>query len=339
MITYTTGDLLKSSATALVNTVNCEGFMGKGIAYQFKLQYPENNIDYIKACKSGSLKIGSLHYFCEKGKIIINFPTKDKWREKSKIDYIDKGLDELLILIEKLNIDSIAIPPLGSGNGGLIWGDVKKLIEQKLSVLPDNINIFVFEPSTSYSSQPSVEPKLSTSALVLMELKSRLKNFNKLRLQKTAYFVNLFLKTKYFKFERHNYGPYDYSIEIISRNIKEFQKFHGTKTTNEARTILYNKIISETVESKMSELMPQIEKACTLVNEIESDYELECLSTICFLLEEQRDLQEEQIVQEFRLWSKDKADRFPEEVIIMGIKKLYDLGVIDKNIVGYIITA
>ena len=119
MLNYTTGDLLKSDAEALVNTVNCEGFMGKGIAYQFKLQYPQNNEDYVRACRSGALAIGKLHYYKEKGKIIINFPTKDKWREKSRMEYIEKGLDELVVLARDLGLTSIAIPPLGSGNGGL----------------------------------------------------------------------------------------------------------------------------------------------------------------------------------------------------------------------------
>jgi len=337
MITYTTGDLLKSSAQALVNTVNCEGYMGKGIAYQFKLQYPENNVDYVKACKNGTLMVGKLHYFVEREKIIINFPTKDKWREKSKISYIEKGLDELLLLIEKLKINSLAIPPLGSGNGGLVWADVKKLIEKKLISTVDDVNIIVFEPSKNFSSQPVIEPKLSTSALVLMEIKSRLKGFGKIRLQKTAYFTNLFLKIKYFKFARNNFGPYDYSIEIISKNIKEYQKFHGTKATSEAQTILYNKIISESVENKMSELIPQIEKACKLVNNIETDHELECLSTICFLLEENEVLDEDQIVQSFKNWSEDKETRFPEKEIVEGIEKLYKLGVIDRNIIGYFI--
>lgn len=103
MLFYTTGDLLQSNADALVNTVNCEGYMGKGIAYQFKLRFPENNVDYIKACKNGQLKPGKLHYFRECGKIIINFPTKNKWREKSKIEYIETGLDNLSLSIADLN--------------------------------------------------------------------------------------------------------------------------------------------------------------------------------------------------------------------------------------------
>lgn len=136
MLTYTTGDLLKSGAEALVNTVNCEGYMGKGIAYQFKLQFPKNNEDYVRACKSGALAIGKLHYYKEKDKTIINFPTKNRWREKSHMEYIGKGLDQLVVLIQNLDLSSIAIPPLGSGNGGLIWAEVKLLIEKNCWIYP-----------------------------------------------------------------------------------------------------------------------------------------------------------------------------------------------------------
>ena len=131
MFFYTTGDLLQSDAEALVNTVNCEGYMGKGIAYQFKLKFPNNNKDYVKACKNGTLRPGKLHVYKESEKIIINFPTKDKWREKSRMEYIEDGLDALVLLIKELNIKSIAIPPLGSGNGGLIWNDVKQVLAKK----------------------------------------------------------------------------------------------------------------------------------------------------------------------------------------------------------------
>lgn len=140
MITYVTGDLLQSEAQCLVNTVNCEGYMGKGIAYQFKLAFPENNASYVRACKNGTLHIGTLHHFQEKGKIIVNFPTKDRWRAKSKLEYIEIGLDQLFDLIEELNISSIAIPPLGSGNGGLVWSDVKQLIEKNWPHLLQMIN-------------------------------------------------------------------------------------------------------------------------------------------------------------------------------------------------------
>ncbi len=335
MLTYTTGDLLKSSAEALVNTVNCEGYMGKGIAYQFKLQFPKNNEDYVRACKSGALAIGKLHYYKEKDKTIINFPTKNKWREKSHMEYIEKGLDQLVVLIQNLGLSSIAIPPLGSGNGGLIWAEVKLLIEKKLLDLSDNIDVFIYEPSRSYSCQPTVEPKLNTSGLVLMEIKHNLVRFNKFRLQKTAYFVDVFSSKKYFNFKKHKFGPYDHSIDIISKNIREFQLYYGTRSTDEAKEILYNKIISESVENKLSELIIPIEKACSYVNTIKNDHELECLSSICFLIEQNTPMSTEQILIGFKQWSEDKAARFNDNEILLGIEKLYSAEIIEKNLLGF----
>lgn len=335
MIIYTTGDLLKSSAEALVNTVNCEGYMGKGIAYQFKLQYPKNNLDYVGACKKGELQIGKLHYFKEKGKLIINFPTKDKWRAKSKMEYIEKGLDELIKLIGTYKIKSIAIPPLGSGNGGLDWSEVKVLIENKLSLFGDEIKIYVYEPSQNYVAQPLVEPKLSLSALVLMEIKNHLHKFDTLRLQKTAYFMDFFSEQKYFNFRKHKYGPYDNSIYIISRNIREFQKYHNIQNSDEAYKILYNRIVSKNVETKLMQLLPFIKKASNYVNSIETNHELECISTIVYLLEEHNTLSENEILELFKGWSEDKSERFSDNDILRGTDKLYTSGILHKTLIGY----
>lgn len=335
LLTYTTGDLLKSSAEALVNTVNCEGYMGKGIAYQFKLQFPRNNEDYVRACRSGAFTIGKLHYYRERDKTIINFPTKNKWREKSQMEYIEKGLDQLVNLIKKLNLSSIAIPPLGSGNGGLIWGEVKLLIEKELYDISQNIDIIIYEPSQNYSSQPTVEPKLNASALVLMEIKHNLVQFSKFRLQKTAYFVDVFSSKKYFNFKKHKFGPYDHSIDIISKNIREFQLYYGTKSTDEAKMILYNKIISESVENKISQLINPIQKACSYINSIKDEHELECLSTVCFLIEENHSMSTEQILIGFKQWSEDKASRFNDYEILQSIEKLYSDEIIEKNLVGF----
>lgn len=338
MIIYTTGDLLKSSANVLVNTVNCEGYMGKGIAYQFKLQYPDNNKDYIKACRSGKLTVGKLHYFNERGKLIINFPTKDKWRNNSQMKYIEDGLDELIKLINVMDIKSIAIPPLGSGNGGLIWAQVKDLIEKKLSILPEDVKVYIYEPSKNYISKPTSEPKLSVSALILMQIKSKLNKFDTLRLQKTAYFLNIFSNQDYFRFKKYKYGPYDNSITIISRNIREFQNYHNVKNTEEAYEILYNKIISDRVEKKLTQLNPFIDKATKFVNYIETNHELECLATIAFLINEKKVLDEDEILTEFQKWSVYKANRFTEKDITQGINKLCNLNIINKTLTGYSIS-
>ena len=115
MIKYVKGNMFEYEADCLINTVNCEEFMGKGIAYQFKMRFPENNKSYVKACKSGELTVGKVHYYIEDGITIINFPTKDKWREKSKMEYIQNGMDSFLNILPELHVKRIAIPPLGCG--------------------------------------------------------------------------------------------------------------------------------------------------------------------------------------------------------------------------------
>lgn len=334
MIKYVTGDLLQSDAQYLVNTVNCEGYMGKGLAYQFKLAYPNNNENYIKACKSGALRIGKLHYCKENGKIIINFPTKDKWRANSKIEYIETGLNELVLLIKKLSIKSIAIPPLGSGNGGLVWSEVKQLIEKKLSVIENNVEILIYEPAGNYIAKATVEPKLSLSALILMQIKINLNPFDKFRLQTTAYLVNIFSHQKYFNFIKYNRGIYDSVIESINKSIEDFQQFHNIESTTKAYEIAYRELISRSVDSRLQILIPIIKFASDYVNKIKNNSELECLIIIIYVIEQNSLLQEDSII----LYFKDITNHIPEKDILVGIEYLYSTGIIDKLSNGYCIS-
>jgi O-acetyl-ADP-ribose deacetylase (regulator of RNase III) len=140
MIAYATGDLLQAQAEALVNTVNCVGVMGKGIALQFKRQYPENFHAYEKACKRGEVTIGRM-FVTETGHLdgpryLINFPTKDHWRRLSRLSDIDTGLIDLVRVLRDLDIRSVAVPPLGAGNGGLDWAQVEPRIIEALQQVP-----------------------------------------------------------------------------------------------------------------------------------------------------------------------------------------------------------
>ena len=333
MFKFTVGDILESSTECLVNTVNCEGYMGKGIAYQFKLRFPENNKDYIKACRNTSLKIGTVHYFWEKGKLIINFPTKDKWRQKSKIDYIHQGLVELVKLVQSLNIKSIAIPPLGCGNGGLNWSEIKPIIIDYLTPISDSVEILIYEPSQYYVAKSIQAPKLNTSHLVLMNFKSQLPKFNKLRLQKTGYFMNLFLGKAYFNFSKNQYGPYAYSIEILSKDIKEFQDFYNVNT-EEALNLAKSMLISESVEQKLNSLNKAIQEATVFVNEVIHDEDLELLSTICYLLESERELTFTGIGDNIKEWSIRKADKFNENKILEALNYLQEKHIIQKDLLG-----
>ena len=149
MFEYKTGDILVEDADALVNTVNCVGVMGRGIALQFKRAFPDNFKAYVRACKQGEVRPGRVFVF-ETGRLtsphyIINFPTKRHWRGNSRIEDIDAGLEDLASVIRERAIQSIAVPPLGSGLGGLEWSDVRPRIEKALRGFND-LDVVVFEP-------------------------------------------------------------------------------------------------------------------------------------------------------------------------------------------------
>jgi O-acetyl-ADP-ribose deacetylase (regulator of RNase III) len=157
-VTIKHGDLLNEiDVDAVVNTVNCVGVMGKGIALQFKNKWPENFRAYQAACNAKRVRPGRMFIHDCGGLVqpryIINFPTKDHWRGKSSIDYIRDGLVDLVAEIRRLRIRSLAVPPLGCGNGGLAWPEVSPLIESALAPL-DDVDVRLFEPVGSRRPRP-----------------------------------------------------------------------------------------------------------------------------------------------------------------------------------------
>lgn len=156
MFEFKQGNLLEEKTEALVNTVNCVGVMGKGIALQFKQAYPENFRQYEQACRTGKVQPGKMFTVATGSllspKYIINFPTKRHWRNNSNIEDIQTGLVALVQQVQQLGITSIAMPALGCGNGGLNWADVKPLIESAFAQLPD-VQVIIFEPLPQTSTR------------------------------------------------------------------------------------------------------------------------------------------------------------------------------------------
>lgn len=332
MINFVCGNILESTAYCLVNTVNCDGYMGKGIAYQFKLKYPGNNKSYIRACRSGQLRPGKLHHYYEENKLIINFPTKNHWKGNSKIEYIDSGLDELRNYILNFKIQSIAIPPLGCGNGGLKWDEVKALILEKLKDLNET-EIFIYEPSRNFKGVASKAPNLTTSHYVIMQFKPRLKKFNKLRIQKTAYFFNIFLKEKYFKFDKYTYGPYSYAIDLLSKDIKNFQNYYNL-STEDSINLVKSIITSKNTDDKLAKFLPVIDQCTSYINAIKTDKEVELLSTICYIIESSTLASADDIILGFRKWSEEKSSKFSDNQILSGIDKLLNDLIIECDMTG-----
>lgn len=155
MIAFQQGNLLEADVEAVVNTVNTVGVMGRGIALMFKERYPENFKAYAAACKAGEVLTGRM-FVTATGELsgpkwIINFPTKRHWRQPSRLEWIEEGLRDLVRVVREKNIRSLALPPLGCGNGGLDWGDVRPLIEHAAAAMP-GVEVIAFEPSEKYQN-------------------------------------------------------------------------------------------------------------------------------------------------------------------------------------------
>jgi O-acetyl-ADP-ribose deacetylase (regulator of RNase III) len=224
MITFTEGNLLKANAEALVNTVNTVGVMGKGIALMFKEAFPENFRAYAVACKKQEIKVGRIFATERKDlvggpKWIINFPTKQHWRNPSKIEWIKEGLQDLVRFIREQKIQSIALPPLGSGNGGLDWSAVRPLIQAAMGDL-QNVEVIVYEPTARYQNvaKPSGVEKLTPARALVAELVRRYSvlgfECTLLEIQKLAYLLQRRIassgQTSPLKlaFQADTFGPY-----------------------------------------------------------------------------------------------------------------------------------
>ena len=170
------GNLLAAPVQALVNTVNTYGVMGKGIALQFRERFPQNYLAYKKACEMEQVQTGKMFVFKEQTmqgeKVIINFPTKKHWRHKSQYSYIEAGLQDLVKVLLQEQIGSVALPPLGCGNGGLEWPKVKQMIEKHLSPLKQ-VEILVYEPNDQVKTllqkeQPAKQARLTDAREMLL---------------------------------------------------------------------------------------------------------------------------------------------------------------------------
>ncbi len=230
MIEYRTGDILRADAEALVNTVNCVGIMGRGIALQFKNAYPENFKAYEAACTRSEVEPGRMFVF-ETGQLtnpqyIINFPTKRHWRGTSRIEDIDTGLKALVEEIRNRDIRSIAIPPLGSGLGGLEWSGVRPRIEAALRVL-NGVDIVVYEPSGALAGVKSGEvPRMTAGRAALVVLMHRYLGglmdpfVTLLEVHKLMYFMQEAGQQLRLRYAKAVYGPYAENLRHVLRAVE-----------------------------------------------------------------------------------------------------------------------
>jgi O-acetyl-ADP-ribose deacetylase (regulator of RNase III) len=232
------GDLLKQhDVDAIVNTVNCVGVMGKGIALQFKNKWPDNYAAYRAACENKQVRIGRMFVFdagpYAQPHYIINFPTKDHWKGKSRLEYIREGLVDLVAQIKALGIRSVAMPPLGCGNGGLDWSDVRPLIEAAFAPLPD-VDLRLFAPGDGPDPKSmevrTPRPKMTRGRAAILKLLETYRALNyglsKIEVQKLAYFLQEAGEDLNLPFVKHEYGPYSDTLRHVL-NRMEGHFVHG----------------------------------------------------------------------------------------------------------------
>ena len=341
MIEYVKGNMMEAPVQALVNTVNTVGVMGKGIALQFKEIFPQNFKVYLKACRDKSLQTGMLLTYREQTfdgeKIIINFPTKTEWYQKSKYEYIETGLIALVDVIKSENVESIAIPPLGCGNGGLKWDIVRPMLEKYLAPL-ENVNIFIYEPNEKVreilkQQEVKKEVKLTPArAMLLYSMfyyealgeRSSLFVANKL-----AYFLQrLGEKSLKLKFEAHHYGPYSNQVEHVLHNING-KYLKGLEQMNakafEPLDLQYDKIkeISEYVKKELSaEQIARLKNLISLIEGFQSALSLEVLATVDFVRCKKNTTVLSEIFDTIQDWSPRKKRLFKEKYVMIALEHL-----------------
>ena len=229
MINIAHGNLLKADVDALVNTVNTEGVMGKGIALQFKRAYPQAYIAYRNACKAAEVRVGAMH-IVDLGALgggprwIINFPTKRHWRSKSKIEDIRAGLSALEETIKERGIRSIAVPPLGCGNGGLAWSEVERLIRAELGSLAD-VRVELYSPDGAPAPEEmpnrTQKPTMTTGMAAVAALVGNYKHglmepFVRLvEVHKLMYFLQEAGEPLRLNYSKGSYGPYATNLRHV----------------------------------------------------------------------------------------------------------------------------
>lgn len=330
--------MFKSEAEALVNTVNTVGVMGKGIALQFKESFPINNKVYIDACKNNNLKIGEVLPVWDNNlmfgkKLIINFPTKKHWRQPSKYEYIELGLIALVELLKSERIKSIAIPPLGCGNGGLNWDIVKKMIVNHMRDL--QIDIFVYEPNadikTLLQKQDSKkEVKLTPARAQLMSalfLYEGMGEYSSLfAANKLAYFLQRMGQPLRLNFQANHYGPYAIGVEKVLYAMNGiFLKGLEQQETRpfDPLNLNYQKWqeVKDFIDKELQEEdVQRLVNLKKLINGFTSELSLEILSTTAYILEENPSLSFDEVLTKISKWSERKAKLFKPEYV----KSAYD---------------
>lgn len=339
MIHYIKGDLLSSTAEALVNTVNTVGVMGKGIALQFKNRFPQNYKIYQEACRKGTFKTGQVLVVREGDllhqKTIINFPTKSHWKGDSKYEYISSGLEALKKAIIENDIKSIAIPPLGCGNGGLDWDRVKAMIEDALQNV--NCDIVVYTPNNeikailqkeTLNKEVKLTPARAMLIYLLFQYEASGEQSSLFVANKLAYFLQRRGEKLRLKFEAHHYGPYAVQLNHVLLHLNGV--YLKGMEQNQAKPFeplwlnyeKYSEIETYIKNTTDFEQKQRLDDVLKLLKGFESTFALELLATVDFVSTENRSNSISDVQKSIASWSDRKANLFENKQIEIAYNHL-----------------
>lgn len=342
MIEFKSGDILKEDAEALVNTVNCVGVMGRGLALQFKKTFPENFKKYVEACKRKEVKPGTV--FCYETnqltnpKFILNFPTKRHWRGKSKMEDIESGLVDLALVIKKNNIKSIAIPPLGSGLGGLQWSQVKTKVLNALDPLSD-VRIIIYEPKGAPAAGDMVRnrkvPQMTAGRAALVELMSQyLKGLldphvTLLEAHKLMYFMQEAGEPLRLQYTKAHYGPYSenlrHVLNAIEGHLISGYADGGDTPHKQLELVPGASQDASTFLKSHPKTRERFDMVARLVNGYETPYGLELLSTVHWVIKKEHPTNEDELVKAIHCWNERKR-KFTNRQIMLATERLQTHG-------------
>lgn len=343
-VKFVTGDMFDADTQAIVNTVNCVGVMGKGVALEFKKRWPDNFKAYKKKCELKEIEVGKVFVFDNNGSLfenksdfefLINFPTKKHWRSKSRIEYIADGLEDFVIQIKRLDIESVAIPPLGCGNGGLPWSKVKPLIIERISELP-NVRWVIYQPTDKNSAPEykNIPEDLTVPRAALVKALGDFASFfggsyTRLSMQKLVYFLQAMEIDFGLEFKKEVYGPYSKDLHSAFQVMEK--KYFLTGYIEEEKITVQSGAYAaavEYLENNSKYVIPTLEKLSHLIEGFESPYGMELLSSVHYLYSVDGHKNFDEIASGICNWNQEKCEKFGPSKIKAAAARLEEDGLI-----------
>lgn len=349
------GNLLVADAEALVNTVNTVGIMGKGIALQFKRAYPANYRAYRAACSVGQVQLGRMFVF-DTGvlgprRYVINFPTKQHWRSRSRLSDIRSGLDALVDDVMARGITSVAVPALGCGNGGLAWDDVRPLIERASERMP-GVRVVVFAPegAPAPASMPNATPRprlTGRRAMLLVAMdrylhRARLQEvrdgISELEIQKLGYFLQVLGSPLRLNFVRGSYGPFAPALGAVLDQLEGHYLIGvGDRSAPVTEFAPINPLpdgvgVARDMVLAHPDDQARVEQLLDIVEGFETPYSLELLATVHFAAQQEPPTADPAVLAErVAAWSLRKARMFTERHVGIAASRLQDRGLLPRR--------